>query len=221
MSSPLSRFDLVVFDWDGTLCDSTGIIVRSIQAACADVGLPPPSASDAAYVIGMGLAAAMQHVAPHLPAELYPELAERYRVNYVQHERNIELFPGVRELLAALRERGRRLAVATGKSRRGLTIALDQTQSAEFFDATRTADETEPKPHPRMLLELMTELGVTPERTLMIGDTSHDLRLAAAAGTPAVAVAYGAHPLDLLRPHAPLAMVQSLPELAVWLQKYA
>ncbi len=213
----IPSFDLLVFDWDGTLCDSTAVIVQSIQAACIDVGLAPPSPQDAAYVIGMGLAAAMQHVAPDLPLHLYPELAERYRVHYVEYERTVELFRGVHELLHELRQRDFRLAVATGKSRRGLDVAMDQTQSGGYFHATRTADETEPKPHPRMLHELIAELQTTPERTLMIGDTTHDLQLAAAAGTPALAVSYGAHPLELLVGHNPLAIVHSIDELTQWL----
>lgn len=211
------RFDLVVFDWDGTLFDSTALIVRAIQAACADLGIAVPSDADAAYVIGLGLHEALRHAAPALPPERYPELGRRYRRHYVERQHELALFEGTLALLAALKARRRRLAVATGKSRRGLDEALTHVELRGVFDATRTADETAGKPHPRMLLELMAELDVPPERTLMIGDTTHDLQLAANAGTASVAVAYGAHRHEAFAGHAPLAVVHSPRELHDWL----
>ena len=211
------RFDLVVFDWDGTLFDSTALIVRAIQAACADLGIAVPSDADAAYVIGLGLHEALRHAAPALPPERYPELGRRYRRHYVERQHELALFEGTLALLAALKARRRRLAVATGKSRRGLDEALAHVELRGVFDATRTADETAGKPHPRMLLELMAELDVPPERTLMIGDTTHDLQLAANAGTASVAVAYGAHRHEAFAGHAPLAVVHSPRELHDWL----
>lgn len=211
------RFDLVVFDWDGTLFDSTALIVRAIQAACADLGIAVPSDADAAYVIGLGLHEALRHAAPALPPERYPELGRRYRHHYVERQHELALFEGTLALLAALKARRRRLAVATGKSRRGLDEALAHVELRGVFDATRTADETAGKPHPRMLLELMAELDVPPERTLMIGDTTHDLQLAANAGTASVAVAYGAHRHESFAGHAPLAVVHSPRELHDWL----
>lgn len=211
------RFDLVVFDWDGTLFDSTALIVRAIQAACADLGIAVPSDADAAYVIGLGLHEALRHAAPALPPERYPELGRRYRHHYVERQHELALFEGTLALLAALKARRRRLAVATGKSRRGLDEALTHVELRGVFDATRTADETAGKPHPRMLLELMAELDVPPERTLMIGDTTHDLQLAANAGTASVAVAYGAHRHEAFAGHAPLAVVHSPRELHDWL----
>ena len=176
------RFDLIAFDWDGTLCDSTAIIVRSIQAAVRDVGGAVPSDTAASYVIGMALMPALAHAAPDVPADKYPELANRYRYHYLQRQDDLCLFAGVLDLLDALQARGHLLTVATGKSRRGLNEALQQAALRGRFHASRTADETAGKPHPLMLQELMAEFDVPPARTLMIGDTTHDLQMAQAAG---------------------------------------
>jgi len=214
------RYDLIVFDWDGTLFDSTALIVRAIQAACRDLGAPVPSDEAAAHVIGLGLQDALQHAVPDLPVDLYPELGRRYRQHYFASHDQVTLFAGVPELLAGLRERNHWLAVATGKNRHGLNEALRISGLAGSFDATRTADETRSKPHPQMLQELMREFGTDPERTLMIGDTTHDLQLAANAGTDAVAVTYGAHPPEQLGDLRPLTIAHSVPELQDWLARH-
>jgi phosphoglycolate phosphatase len=211
------QFDLVVFDWDGTLFDSTALIARCIQAACADVGAPVPSDEDASYVIGLGLVDALQRAAPTLPRERYRDLAERYRHHYFARQHELALFPGTLELLESLRERGHLLGVATGKSRRGLDEALATAQLKGVFDATRTADETASKPDPRMLRELMAELGAAPARTLMIGDTTHDLQLAANAGTAAIGVGYGAHAHESFDGYATRHVAHSVVELRDWL----
>jgi phosphoglycolate phosphatase len=215
------RFDLIAFDWDGTLFDSTGLIVRCIQAACRDIGMPEPSDVQAAYVIGLGLMDALRHAVPDLPVERYPELGRRYRHHYMARQHEIVLFEGTREMLAALKARNHWLAVATGKSRLGLNEALDTAQLRPFFDSTRTADETASKPDPLMLLELMRELGAEPERTLMIGDTTHDLQLAANAGVACVGVSYGAHPSEDFHRFAPLFVAHSTRELHGWLHEHA
>ena len=214
------RYDLIVFDWDGTLFDSTALIVRAIQAACRDLGAPVPSDEAAAHVIGLGLQDALQHAVPDLPVDLYPELGRRYRQHYFASHDQVTLFAGVPELLTGLRERNHWLAVATGKNRHGLNEALRISALGGLFDATRTADETRSKPHPQMLQELMREFGTDPERTLMIGDTTHDLQLAANAGTDAVAVAYGAHPPEQLGDLRPLTIAHSVPELQDWLARH-
>jgi phosphoglycolate phosphatase len=211
------RFDLVVFDWDGTLFDSTALIVRCIQHACRDVGSPVPSDTDAAYVIGLGLVDALRHVAPDLPESRYPELGNRYRHHYFASQHELTLFPGTLDMLHALKERHHWLAVATGKGRRGLDDALAHSQLKGLFDGTRTADETASKPHPLMLLELMREFGADPERTLMIGDTTHDLQLARNAGTPSVAVSFGAHDHESFAEFVPLHIAHSTRELHDWL----
>ena len=211
------RFDLIAFDWDGTLFDSTAIIVRCIQAAVRDVGGTVPTDKEAAYVIGMGLMQALAHAAPDVPPEKYTELGNRYRFHYIQHQDDLSLFDGVLPLLNDLRERGHLLAVATGKSRRGLDEALHSVDLRGVFDGSRTADQTAGKPHPLMLQELMAEFDVAPERLLMIGDTTHDLQMAVNAGCASVGVSYGAHEPDAFHALKPLAVVHSVRELHDWL----
>ena len=215
------RFDLIAFDWDGTLFDSTAIIVRCIQEAVRDVGGTVPTDEAAAYVIGMGLMQALAHAAPDVPQSLYPRLGERYRLHYMRHQDDLSLFNGVLPLLDALRARGHLLTVATGKSRRGLDDALRTVELHGRFDGSRTADETAGKPHPRMLHELMAEFGAAPERTLMIGDTTHDLQMALNAGCASVGVSYGAHEPAGLHALSPLAVVHSVDELQQWLLREA
>lgn len=214
------RFDLIVFDWDGTLYDSTALIVRCIQSACRDLGLPVPDDQRAAYVIGLGLHDALQHVCPGLPAERYPELGHRYRHHYFARQDELVLFPGTLEMLQALKARNHWLAIATGKGRRGLDEALAHSELAHMFDGSRTADETASKPNPLMLQQLMREFGADPERTLMIGDTTHDLQLAVNAGTARVAVSYGAHEPAAFAEYEPLTVAHSTPELHAWLVEH-
>ena len=215
------RFDLIAFDWDGTLFDSTAIIVRSIQEAVRDVGGTVPTPEAAAWVIGMALPQALAHAAPDVPREKYVELSNRYRYHYLQHQDDLSLFDGVLPMLQGLRERGHLLAVATGKSRRGLDHVLHQVQLRGMFDGSRTADETAGKPHPLMLQELMAEFGVEPERVLMIGDTTHDLEMARAAGCASVGVGYGAHDTAGFDALGPLYVAPSVAALHAWLQDHA
>jgi phosphoglycolate phosphatase len=226
MNEPLAperprRFDLVVFDWDGTLFDSTALIVHSIQAACRDLGLPVPDAQRAAWVIGLSLHGAMAHAVPTITPEQIPRMVERYRFHYLARQHDLTLFPGVLEMLHALKRRNHWLAVATGKSRAGLDDALHAAELKGVFDGTRTADETRSKPDPQMLDELMRQFGAATDRTLMIGDTTHDLQLAANAGTPSVAVAYGAHSTTEFAAHSPLVVATTVAELAAWLAQHA
>jgi phosphoglycolate phosphatase len=211
------QFDLIAFDWDGTLFDSTALITRCIQAAVADVGGTVPSEEQASYVIGMALIPALAHAAPDVPQDRYPELGARYRHHYLVHQHDISLFEGVLPMLHSLKARQHLLAVATGKSRSGLDEALQAVELQGMFHGSRTADETAGKPHPRMLLELMGELGVAPERVLMVGDTTHDLQLAANAGCASVAVAYGAHAPSSFASHGPRYVAPSVAALHDWL----
>jgi len=213
----LERFDLVVFDWDGTLCDSTAAIARAIQDAAADLGLPVPDDATASHVIGLGLHEALARAVPSLPSERIADYSERYRVHYLAREAELVLFPGARELIAELLAAGVLLAIATGKSQRGLQRALASAGLGAEFAATRCADQTHPKPHPAMLLELTDELMVLPARTLMVGDTTHDLQMAAAANAAAVGLTQGAHPHEQLAACRPLALLDSLPQLHEWL----
>ncbi len=215
------RFDLIAFDWDGTLFDSTQIIVRCIQRAVVDVGGREPTDEAASYVIGMALAQALAHAAPDVPKEKYPELGVRYRHHYMQHQDDLCLFEGVLEMLDKLRDRQHLLVVATGKSRRGLNDALHTVQLRGRFDGSRTADETAGKPHPLMLHELMQQFGISPERTLMIGDTTHDLQMALNAGCASVGVSYGAHEHTALHTLQPLFVAHRVSELRTWLLENA
>lgn len=215
------KYELVVFDWDGTLLDSAGAIVQAIQSACRDLGAPIPDDASARHVIGLGLIDALRHAAPDLAPENYQAMVERYRHHYLSGDHQLALFPGVPEMLSRLKEAGHILTVATGKSRLGLERALDHSGLRPLFQASRCADECHSKPHPQMLEELMAEFGISAEATLMIGDTSHDLLMASNAGVDSLAVTYGAHPHDHLLEHKPKACLHSVRELDQWLDQFA
>lgn len=217
----MNRYTLVVFDWDGTLVDSAAHIVDSIQAAARDVGLPVPSEQDARHIIGLGLIDAMEYLFPGAPADRYPRVADRYRHHYVAGEGVVKLFEGVEEGLARLETKGHLLAVATGKSRRGLDRALSDTGLARYFHATRCGDEGFPKPNPDMLEFLFDELAVERSAAVMVGDTTHDLEMARAARIDSIAVSYGAHDPGVLRAARPTAFVDTPTELWQWLDRNA
>jgi len=213
------RYSLLVFDWDGTIIDSATTIAECIRLAAADLGLQVPTKEQASHVIGLGLHDALRHAVPGLPPERIPEFVERYREHFRASEHTMDLFAGMRELLELL-QREKILGIATGKSRRGLDRSLDATGLKPYFRASRCADETHPKPHPAMLRELMDELDVPARGALMIGDTSHDLEMARAAGVDALAVTYGAHAEEGLRSCQPRACVASVAELSQWLTRH-
>jgi phosphoglycolate phosphatase len=215
------RFDLLVFDWDGTLVDSAQHIVSSIQAAAHDLGLSTPPEERARHIIGLGLVDAMAYLFPDLASTEYPHLAERYRHHYLAGDRELTLFSGAFEGIQAFHAAGFALAVATGKSRHGLDRALETFGLSPFFRASRCADEGLSKPHPDMLHYLMNALGAGPRRTLMIGDTTHDLHMAKNAGVAAVAVGYGAHTRASLEAEGPLTCVMSFAELKQWVTENA
>lgn len=215
------KYELVVFDWDGTLLDSAGAIVKAIQAACRDLDLPVPDNARASHVIGLGLADAMRHAVPDLAPENYQAMVDRYRFHYLSGDHALTLFDGVPAMLARLHAAGHVLAVATGKSRVGLERALDHSGLRPYFSASRCADECHSKPHPQMLEELMAEFGMPASATVMIGDTSHDLLMAQNAGVGALAVTYGAHPHDHLLEYSPLACLHDVAELDAWLMSNA
>ncbi|MBY4896354.1 HAD-IA family hydrolase [Cupriavidus sp. AU9028] len=214
------RFDLIVFDWDGTLMDSTPTIAKCIQLASKDLGLPVPDDSAASHVIGLGLREALAYAVPSLDPADYPKLAERYRYHFLTRDAELVLFDGVVEMLRSLRAQHYFLGVATGKTRVGLQRAMAATGLTGLFDATRCADETFSKPHPAMLQELTRELGQEMERTVMIGDTTHDLQMAVNAGAAGIGVCYGAHPVDSLQAMAPLHCASSIADLRDWLHTH-
>jgi phosphoglycolate phosphatase len=215
------RFDLLVFDWDGTLMDSTAVIVASLQAACTDLGLPVPSDERAQHIIGLGLYDALAHVLPGISPAEYPRVVERYGHHFRLRDPETPLFAGAEEMLRELNEAGHRLAIATGKSRRGLDRALEKTGVGPLFHATRCGEESASKPQPGMLIDLMKMLDTEPGKTLMIGDTTHDLQMAINAGVAGVAAAYGAHPREQLVALQPLACVDQPRDLWHWLQHNA
>ncbi len=215
------RYDLIVFDWDGTVMDSTAVIAGSIQAACRDLGLAIPSDSTARHVIGLGLDEALRHAVPDLPEHQRGDLVERYRHHFLAQENTMPLFAGAQQTIAELRAAGHSLAVATGKSRKGLNRAMQTSGMQSYFHATRTADETFSKPHPAMLLEIMDELGIKAARALMVGDTTHDLQMARNAGVDALGMTHGAHPQDQLRELEPLALLHDFAGLRAWFKEYA
>jgi phosphoglycolate phosphatase len=214
------KYSLIVFDWDGTLIDSAGTIVHCIQEAARELGLEVPDRERASHVIGLGLHDSLRFAVPGLPAERYQEFALCYRKHFGARRDSMMLFPGIVELLAQLSKQ-RRLAIATGKGRQGLDRALEAENLGRFFSGSRCADETNPKPHPAMLLELMEQFSADKAKTLMIGDTSHDLEMARAAGVDALAVTYGAHPEHGLRACGPLGCFPDVASLRAWLTQNA
>ena len=211
------QFDLIVWDWDGTLANSTGMITDAIVSAAAQVGLPALDPLAASNIIGLGLKESIHALFGNISAEKAQALAKQYTANYYARESEIPLFEGAADTIKTLHKRGFKLAVATGKGRRGLNLALEHCGLSPYFHATKTVDECFSKPHPQMLDELMDELIVRPERTLMIGDTSYDLQMASNAGIPAVAVTFGAQSRDKLNSYNSIAMFTQFSELSSWL----
>ena len=201
--------------------DSTGLIARCIQMASSDLGLEPPSDVEAKYIIGLGIRDSMERLFPTLPAPQQLEFAQRYRHHFVAHDHEAPLYAGVRELLLDLRTQQRILAVATGKPRAGLERAFLHTGLKPMFEFSRCGDEGFPKPHPDMLLKLLEFTGVENHRALMIGDTTHDLEMAAKAGVSALAVSYGAHSEPDLARFPQLACFANVTDLHLWLNQNA
>ena len=217
----MTEYRLLVFDWDGTLADSIAHIVNAMQAAIRAAGLQPCPVEELLAVIGLGLEQAFAELFASLPHSAHERLAAAYRRHYLLATTEpVPLYPRVREIIPALYRRGYALAVATGKSRRGLDRALDESGLGGYFQASRCADETFSKPHPQMLFDIMETVGVPPEQTVMIGDSHHDLQMAGNAGVAAIAVNYGAQPAHRLLEFNPIASIHDLAELAAWLDNH-
>lgn len=217
MSRP---FELLVFDWDGTLMDSEEHIVASMERAIDDLALPSLPRSRLRDVIGLGLAEAIERLYPEIAAPLQLQIKDRYRYHFLAED-PCEPFAGAGEVLRGLEKQGYLLAVATGKGRGGLDRVLDSTGFRPFFHATRTAEETRSKPHPQMLEEVITLCGAEPAVTLMIGDTEYDLEMARNAGVTPLAVSYGVHAVDRLRRHEPAGVLDDIRQLPAWLETAA
>lgn len=215
------QFDLIVWDWDGTLADSAGMITHAIVDAAAQVGLPALNPDAARNIIGLGLRESIHALYGDIPADQAQALAAQYSANYYAGEQAIPLFDGAKETIIELNRRGYKLAVATGKGRRGLNLALQHCGLGGYFHATRTMDECFSKPHPQMLEEIMDACVIPPERTLMIGDTSYDLQMAKNADVQAVAVTYGAQSHDKLLSYNSIEIFHQFDELSAWLLTHA
>lgn len=215
------QFDLIVFDWDGTLANSTQMIVDCMREASADAGLPVPEPTAASHIIGLGLVEAVHALFGELSDTQFQQLVARYRYHYYARDEDTPLFEGVKGTMDYLSDAGFMLAVATGKGRNGLNKSLQRSGLSQYMHATRCVDECHSKPHPQMLYELMDEVNVVPERTLMIGDTSYDLQMASNANVASLAVTYGAHPEAELKKHSPLACFDKFEHLNQWLVEHA
>lgn len=212
------NYQLLVFDWDGTLMDSEARIVSCLQQAIAEMGAESRAPAELSYVIGLGLREAILRLYPEADQPFISAFADAYREHFlVSDQTPSRLFEGTLATLDKLADQGYLLAVATGKARRGLDRVLGQLGLGERFHATRCADETFSKPHPQMLEEIMIDLDTPPERTLMIGDTEYDMQMALNAGARPLAVSYGVHPVDRLMQSGAIGCIDSIEVLPDWL----
>src|SRR5690625_1555038 len=209
----MRKYKAVIFDWDGTVMDSTYSITHSIQLASQDLGLPVPSREEASWIIGLSLETGLYRILPQLDEHTMPKFIERYRHHYFQRDTNLKLFDGMLELLNELKQQRILLSVATGKKRLGLDRALQATGLGPIFNATRCADETKSKPDPQMLHEVLWELDIAPAEAVMVGDASHDIDMARNAGLDGLAVTYGAHDLRTLQQSEPVEIVHDVAQL--------
>lgn len=216
----MSRYRLIVFDWDGTLMDSADKIVNCFRGAARDAGQPLPEQDAVKGIIGLGLPEALAALFPDANDADRERLTAAYRHHFLVGDRTTTgLFPGVVDGLKRLRAQRLLLGVATGKARRGLDRVLGETRTRSYFHATRCVDEAQSKPHPRMLWDILEATGVDPSQALMVGDTTFDLQMAAAAGVDALAVGYGAHPTAPLLAERPRACLDEFSEVVRWIQE--
>ncbi len=215
-------FKLLIFDWDGTLMDSAMRIVACVQAAAEDLSLPIPTENAARDIIGLGLDEAMTRLFPESDTNEKRRVVERYRYHYLfASEIPTPLFEGANEVIERLQSEGYLLAVATGKGRPGLNRVLEQSGLGVHFHATRTVDEARSKPDPDMLLQILDELGIDADETLMIGDTEYDMNMANNAGAKALGVSYGVHDKQRILACSPLACIDHVAEIPTWLARHA
>lgn len=208
---------LFIFDWDGTLMDSTRRIIDAMQLAIAELGWDARSDAEIREIIGLGLPEAIERLFSSYANEQRQLLQVRYAHHYVAADQEpCEFFPGALAMLEQLKARGHRVAVATGKSRKGMQRVFGQLDLHDFFHASRCADETRSKPHPQMLHELLVELAASSEEAVMIGDTEYDMAMARSAGMARIAVSFGAHAVERLLPYEPALVLHELPQLLAW-----
>lgn len=209
-----NRFDLIIFDWDGTLVDSIDWIVQCIQRAAAYYGCPVPEQQAAKDIIGLSIEKAIETLFPAVDAETRAKVAAHYGQSFFSKQIGPnDLFPGVYQMLKQFKQEGYRLAVATGKKSSGLAQVIDATGVGDLFCATRCADQTASKPNPLMIDEIVAELGISKQRTLMVGDSVHDLQMALNAQVASVGVTCGAHSESTLQQYQPLRCLSYPTEL--------
>jgi len=205
---------LIIFDWDGTLINSADKIISCMQAAAADAGLEPVSDDAVKNIIGLGLPEAIRTLYPGATDALVQQVRDRYAHYFVEADQvPCAMFPGVKATLETLRSEGHLLAVATGKSRKGLNRVFSNIDFSHYFHSSRCADETASKPAPRMIHELLDELQAEPMDAVMVGDTEYDMAMAVNAGIRCIGVSYGAHHVERLKPYGPLACLDRFPDL--------
>ncbi|MGB0663260.1 MAG: HAD-IIIA family hydrolase [Pontibacterium sp.] len=213
-------YKALIFDWDGTVINSTARIVSSMQKASLSLSLEPLSADAVKNIIGLGLPEAIRTLMPGIADNDLEQMKARYSQYYLSDDDTpAQLFDGAHESLTRLKEQGYTLAIATGKSRKGLDRVLAETDTDSLFSITRCADETQSKPHPQMLHEILTHLSLTPNDTLMVGDTEYDLEMGQRAGMHVVATSYGAHAVERLLPYEPKLVMNKFVDLENWLLK--
>lgn len=209
--------ELIIFDWDGTLMDSEAKIVNCFRKAVADVEIDYPGDEATRNIIGLGLKEALDILLPDHSDEMRQQVVERYREHFLHlDETQMPLFKGVEAGLKQLQSDSYSLAIATGKARIGLNRVLEHTQLGEYFVTSRCADEAISKPHPRMVLDILTETGVSADNAIVVGDTTYDIQMAHNAGTDALAVCYGVHNSEKLKAENPVACVEDFDSIIEW-----
>lgn len=210
----MQDYKLVIFDWDGTLMDSVDRIVSSMQSAAQTVGLVSPVDHDVKQIIGLSLTTALETLFTSITAEQIEAMLIQYKYEYLEGDNTpTPLFENAINLLTQLKQHNKLLAVATGKGREGLNRVLNVSETSAFFNTTRCAGEMPSKPDPTMLNSILEELKIAPHEAIMIGDTSHDLKMAQNAGVDSIGVTFGVHDRDVLSRYKPKVIVDSLAEL--------
>ena len=208
---------LFIFDWDGTLCDSLDKIVTCTKTAATNIGIDEPSAAAVKNIIGLSLIPAIQQVFPGISDPDLKRLLQEYARLFKENDTGTtKLYPGAQTTLENLRDRGHQIAIATGKSRQGLTRVLNELELHDWFHASRCADETASKPDPMMLREILVELRLSPDDAVMIGDTEYDMAMARHLDMRRIAVSYGAHTIDRLHPYDPVHCLDEIAALLDW-----
>ncbi len=211
-------YKAVIFDWDGTLMDSTQAIVNAMQAASNECALPVPDHNDVRNLIGLGMAEVLAALFPTMSQTEQQRFRSVYRTCFIRHHEQMALYSGAEALIRSMFAEGVRLAVATGKGRRGLDEQLKASGLSKYFHATRCAEESKSKPDPAMLSSLLLELDVTPEEALMVGDTEYDVLMAQAIDVPTCAITHGAHEKDRLMALGPTILLEDLVAFKTWWQ---